>query len=151
MVTTRQGTLADVEGISRLEHQNKSSWSHQQVTEELQRKISRVLVAEKTGPLEDQERPSLVGWIVAWYIPPFELQIIQVSVSGNYRRQGVGCRLLADMLAKFKHCEQVVLEVREDNIPAIELYQKIGFVQYGNRKNYYKDGTSAWLMKKDMP
>jgi ribosomal-protein-alanine acetyltransferase len=143
-ITTRVGTLDDIQDIADLE--SHGSWSDQQVHDELTRDISRVLVAEKT--LLTAEK-TLVGWISAWRIPPFELQIIQVTVSQDYRRQGIGHQLLVDMLG-LCDCEQVVLEVREDNIPAIELYHKVGFVTCGERKGYYKDGTSAYLMKKEM-
>jgi ribosomal-protein-alanine N-acetyltransferase len=33
----------------------------------------------------------------------------------------------------------VILEVRESNIAAINLYKSVGFSQYGKRENYYKN------------
>lgn len=142
-ITTRQGTLDDIQDIAAIE---SDGWSYQQIHDELTRKVSRVLVAEKMG-LKD--KTNLVGWIAAWGIPPFELQIIQVTVAKEYQRQGIGYQLLSDLLMECD-CEEVILEVREDNTPAIELYKKTGFVTYGERKMYYKDGTSACLMRKEM-
>ena len=43
--------------------------------------------------------------------------------------------------------ERITLEVRESNAPAIGLYQKLGFVEVGRRKNYYeKPREDAILM-----
>jgi len=143
-ITTREGTLADIQDIVDIECDD--FWSFQQIHDELTRDISRVLVAENT--LSTAEK-ALVGWITAWRIPPFELQILQVTVSKECRRQGIGSVLLMTML-ELCDCEQVVLEVREDNVAAIELYHKAGFVTCGERKGYYKDGALAYLMKKEM-
>lgn len=145
---TREGTLADVDAIAELEYQNFQSWSYEQIRSELSRDMSNVLVAERTSFDDSQTKTGLLGWISAWYIPPFELQIIQVTVSKHVRRQGIGYQLLVDALGM---CEwdQAVLEVREDNQAAIELYKKTGFIVYGKRNKYYKDGTAACLMIKE--
>ena len=44
----------------------------------------------------------------------------------------------------------IYLEVRENNIKAIELYKKIGFEQYNIRKHYYRDGVNAILFRKKL-
>ncbi len=41
------------------------------------------------------------------------------------------------------------LEVSSKNPAAIRLYQKLGFVQVGQRKAYYKDGSDAYLFRKN--
>ena len=42
---------------------------------------------------------------------------------------------------------QVVLEVRENNVAACGLYEKVGFARLGAvRKNYYADGAGALCM-----
>ena len=40
----------------------------------------------------------------------------------------------------------VTLEVRKENIPAIELYKKFGFEIVTTRKNYYQNQEDAYLM-----
>ena len=54
----------------------------------------------------------------------------------------------------FKDCREkelktLFLEVRESNYPAINLYEKSGFKEVSRRKNYYKDGETAIVMKKE--
>ena len=43
----------------------------------------------------------------------------------------------------------ITLEVRKDNISAINLYKKYGFVEKALRKGYYK-GIDGILMEKEM-
>jgi ribosomal-protein-alanine N-acetyltransferase len=41
------------------------------------------------------------------------------------------------------------LEVREDNLGAIALYEQAGYVKTGRRPAYYQDGCAAVLYHKD--
>ena len=41
--------------------------------------------------------------------------------------------------ARARGAEQMLLEVRESNIPAIRLYERYGFTAYNKRKNYYRN------------
>ena len=41
------------------------------------------------------------------------------------------------LMAKEKNIQQVVLEVRVSNQPAIHLYEKYGFIHCGIRKGFY--------------
>ena len=43
--------------------------------------------------------------------------------------------------------KSITLEVREDNIPAIKLYEKNGFIKKAKRKGYY-NGIDGFLMER---
>ena len=45
----------------------------------------------------------------------------------------------------------ILLEVRVSNAPAIALYESLGFVRDGIRKNYYPGGEDACNMSLHMP
>ncbi len=70
--------------------------------------------------------------------------IMNIVVKKSWRKQGVGNLLLNNLISICKDLNllSLSLEVNEDNIPAIHLYEKFGFKQIGVRKNYYrgKDG-----------
>lgn len=72
---------------------------------------------------------------------PDEGQITNIAVSPNARRMGFGRKILNALLddARAKHCKTVVLEVRKSNLPAISLYESVGFCRVGERKNFYKN------------
>lgn len=42
----------------------------------------------------------------------------------------------------------ITLEVNESNLPAIELYKKLGFKTLGKRKKYYNNTHDAYIMTK---
>lgn len=74
-----------------------------------------------------------------------EAEILQFWVKSEAKRGGLGSLLLSHVLNQFairSLVQRVFLEVREDNIAAINLYTKLGFKIVGKRKNYYK--VDAW-------
>lgn len=91
------------------------------------------------------------------YIQPFKKLshqcLFAIIVDEAHRGKGVGSRLLSELidLAKNRfHIELLHLEVYEGN-PAIRLYQKFGFQEYGKQKRFIKeDGVylSKVLMQK---
>lgn len=68
-----------------------------------------------------------------------EAELLNIAVSSDYRRCGIAKRLLEHLLAQARQHEsyRMLLEVRESNIGAKELYMQMGFSQLGIRKNYY--------------
>ena len=58
------------------------------------------------------------------------------GVHRDYRRQGIGRRLLEATIAKSRErgLEKIELTVYASNVPAISLYQKLGFVEEGRKK-----------------
>ena len=68
-----------------------------------------------------------------------EAEITRIAVRPSYRREGIATELiefLKEYLSK-KGCKTILLEVRASNIAAKSLYNKLGFVTYAVRKNYY--------------
>ena len=68
-----------------------------------------------------------------------EAEILQFWIKNTSKQRGYGKILLAHVLdtLRVNRVLRVFLEVREDNIPAIRLYEKSGFVVVGRRNNYY--------------
>ena len=78
------------------------------------------------------------------------LHVINLAVSPERRREGIGSRLLrrSEKLCRKEGIEAIGLEVRVDNIPAYYLYRRNGFSKIYIIPSYYKNGDSAFLMKK---
>jgi ribosomal-protein-alanine N-acetyltransferase len=71
-----------------------------------------------------------------------EVSINNVAVSKKYRRQGIASMLLNalwDEVSSF--AAFCTLEVRESNIGAVKLYEKMGYKKVGVRKEFYKNPT----------
>ena len=73
-----------------------------------------------------------------------ECEIVHIGVLSHMRRKGIGVKLLEVVLefARDKSAP-VLLEVAENNIAAIGLYRKSGFVEVGRRHDYYRHRTIA--------
>lgn len=79
----------------------------------------------------------------------FELD--NIYVLAEYRKKGIASILIEFMIndGKNKKITNITLEVREDNVKAINLYKKYGFVEKATRNNYY-DNCNGILMEKEM-
>jgi ribosomal-protein-alanine N-acetyltransferase len=73
-----------------------------------------------------------------------EAEILTVMVHPDHRRQGLGQSLLQDMLEQGG--ETWILDVAADNLPAILLYRRLGFLEIRRRKGYYANGVDALVM-----
>jgi len=79
-------------------------------------------------------------------------RIYSIAVAPLARGQGLGDRLLQRMeaTARAHGLTEVRLEVRQDNIAAVALYTRRGYLRFGERKAYYEDGGDAWRMAKSL-
>lgn len=75
---------------------------------------------------------------------------MNIAVRKGFRKKGIGSELLNFLIDEAKSKEKmcITLEVRDDNIPAIELYKKFDFEILGRRKKYYNNTSDAIIMTK---
>ena len=72
----------------------------------------------------------------------------RIAVAPQFRRHGAAEALLRRFLDDGREkLAFLTLEVRAGNVPAIGLYEKLGFEVVGRRRNYYREeGEDALLM-----
>ncbi len=89
----------------------------------------------------------IVGYGGVWYIVD-EGHITNVAIHKDYRKQGLGKELVKGMIEKAKksNISHMTLEVRKSNIPAITLYERMGFLVAGVRPKYYTDNNEDALI-----
>jgi ribosomal-protein-alanine N-acetyltransferase len=92
----------------------------------------------------EQVNEKIAGYIGFWCTDK-ELHLMSLAVSEPYRRKGIAIWLVQYMLFKGVHlgADTVLLEVRESNKPAQNLYAKLGFLPLSYRRAYYPDGENA--------
>lgn len=117
-------------------------WNKKVLEEELSSSSSKYIVAKN-----DNEIVGFAGIKIVLD----EVDIMNIVTKKNYRRQGIGCLLLKNLItiSKSLNAKSITLEVNENNSNAIDLYTKYNFQKIGVRKNYYKN-ESAIIMKKDL-
>ena len=82
-----------------------------------------------------------------------EYEVLTLATDINKRRRGIGTLLLTKLmnLAKKDKVLRVILEVSENNIAAVSMYEKLGFKKISKRKNYYNNSegfSDAHIMEK---
>ena len=75
------------------------------------------------------------------------IEIDYIIVDFNYRKIGIGSKLLNYIEDKHKIAKNITLEVRESNESAIRFYKKNGFNEIIKRKNYYKEEDAILMLK----
>ncbi len=93
-----------------------------------------------------------VGY-ASWRRGVGEVELLRVAVLPEHRRNGVAAALLEHGLgaAAVRSSECVHLEVREGNVAARALYERVGFEVVGRRGGYYPDGETAVLYSLGIP
>lgn len=120
-----------------------------------QRFPATFIVAEENG--------EIVGYIMCRIetgVPSFKLlgitrkgHVISVAVLPDHQRKGIGYELMREAMQamvnyKAKEC---YLEVRASNVPAVNLYKKMGFEIAKTVRGYYADGEDACVMARKLP
>lgn len=76
--------------------------------------------------------------LLSGYFAEGEGDITSIAVDENFRRKGLAQRLIAEFEKILPdNTENIFLEVRESNSPAINLYTKCSFERLSVRKNFY--------------
>jgi ribosomal-protein-alanine acetyltransferase len=91
---------------------------------------------------------AVVGYAVASFAGDIaELQ--RIGVAPASRRTGVASALLDEVVAEAPDtgANRLLLEVREDNADALAFYAARGFIEIDRRPRYYRDGTTAVVLR----
>lgn len=98
------------------------------------------------GLFDDSE---LVAFILGRKLNEQTYEIDMTMTDPMRLKKGLMAKLLMESIGYLKGrsgLDEVWLEVHEENIPAINFYKKMGFVQNTTRPQYYPDKKAAILM-----
>jgi len=78
--------------------------------------------------------------------------VVSIAVLKEYRQAGIGTRLMKNIFREMTKygAKECYLEVRVSNRGAIQMYEKLGFIQRRRSPGYYKDGEDAFVMVKKL-
>lgn len=133
----------DIPAVVRLEEKIFSRpWKEKDFKDSIKKEENIYLVLEEGG--------EIAGYCGMWAVAG-EGQINNVAVAENRRNKRVAYTMLRKLLeiGISQGLGAFTLEVRASNLPAILVYQKLGFQSAGIRKNFYEapveDGMIMWL------
>lgn len=118
--------VADIEAIM----QPQDAWIHQTITELLEQDSIELLMVHQDD--------KVVGYCLYQHL--FEqAEILRIGTHPDYQRQGIASQLFIKLNRELQDnkVESLLLEVRADNLPAIALYERQGFIVIHQRKGYY--------------
>lgn len=122
---------ADVEAVVAVENNAYAfPWTRGNFLDSLASGHQSLVMRERDGPL--------AGYFLQ--IPMVdEIHLLNITVRPDLHGQGMGRRLLehALKLARNAGMQSMLLEVRPSNHKALAVYEHVGFVEIGIRKNYY--------------
>jgi ribosomal-protein-alanine N-acetyltransferase len=130
-ILLREMQATDIPEVIEIERMSFTTpWSENAFLKEIHKLYSLTRVAV----LGDK----VIGYICANYIMD-EGHIMNLAVHHNFRRRGIGTKLVEEILDKLKEndCRYIYLEVRFSNLRARNFYERFGFRVAGIRRNYY--------------
>jgi ribosomal-protein-alanine N-acetyltransferase len=91
----------------------------------------------------------LEGYVLGSYVLD-EAELLRIAVGSEHRGQGKARSLIR---AFHQTClglgiVRILLEVREDNLPARRLYESEGYQIIAKRNGYYSDGSTAIIYER---
>ena len=142
IIRMNESHVASVAAIEK-ECFGRDAWSERSVAGELTNALALWLVAVEDG--------AVAGYVGSQTVCN-ETDMMNVAVTADFRRRGIGEKLVNALVEELKamdsHC--LTLEVRASNTPAQAMYEKLGFAEIGRRPRYYQNPKEdALILRKD--
>ena len=146
-IRLRPMSRADMPGIMALEQElfPEDAWTKEMFAAEFAQPPSRRLY------LVAEEGNTLIGYGGMMFTGGPQADVVTLAVDPAHWGRGAGTALLRALVdaANLRGCAEVLLEVREDNPRARQLYLRNGFTEVGIRRGYYQpSGVDAVVMRK---
>ncbi|MGB6580953.1 MAG: ribosomal protein S18-alanine N-acetyltransferase [Streptosporangiaceae bacterium] len=143
----RKMNRADMAGILALERElfPEDAWTPEMFAAEFAQPASRRLY------LVAEEGTALIGYAGMMFTGGSQADVVTLAVHPDRWGKGTGTALLTALVdeAIKRGYQEVLLEVREDNPRARQLYLRHGFAEVGIRRGYYQpSGVDAVVMRK---
>jgi ribosomal-protein-alanine N-acetyltransferase len=134
----------DLDGVLEVEAESFTNpWTREMYVAELRnRSVCHIMV------VRTEARP-VVGYCAFWLVSD-EIHINNLAIRPGFRGQGLGTALVSEVLAHAQAlgATRATLEVRESNVNARRMYERLGFQVAATRRDYYtspvEDALILW-------
>lgn len=76
------------------------------------------------------------------------IDILNIIVDKDKRKNGIGSELINYIIKNNPNISNIMLEVRESNIDAINFYKSLNFIEINRRKKYYINEDAIIMERK---
>ncbi len=117
-----------------------TAWDHKVIMEKINNKTFKYWVYK--------EGEKINGYLGVQFLEE-EIEILGIGVKPKFRRKKIASELMEHFIIYFETSKykKIILEVRESNKIAKDLYKKFGFEYSSKRKKYYVDEDADVLVK----
>ncbi len=146
-IIIRPATLTDLDSLCTFENQSFTAdkMSRQSFYALLKKNTATILIAH--------DNQAIVGLATTLFrTNTNKARLYSFAIAAQYHGSGLAHQLLTEVEknARQRNCKELILEVRLDNIRAIQFYKKHHFVSFSTFFQFYADGTDAIRMKKTL-
>lgn len=134
MPVIRPGEAADLEAVARIQ-ENSPEAAHWSVADYLRYRFNVAIFDGR-----------IAGFLVWRPLGVEECEVLNLAVSPEFRRRGIGRELLGPLL--ILPGNSIFLEVRESNQSARSFYKSMGFQEVNVRQKYYDSPPEAAIVMK---
>ncbi|HXS73250.1 MAG TPA: GNAT family N-acetyltransferase [Rhodanobacteraceae bacterium] len=141
----RRAIASDLDPLVALE---QASFDHDQVS---RAQFRRHIASGSAVVLVAEEKGNALGAVLLFFRRGAKrARLYSIAIAGAARGRGLGAMLLAaaEREARARGCAAMRLEVRTDNVSAIALYEKRGYVRRKREPGFYENGMDAWRYEK---
>jgi ribosomal protein S18 acetylase RimI-like enzyme len=148
-IVIQRATTADIETLSRIE-QECFIWEAFS-----KRLLTSLLKTPAAVSLLAKENDEAAGFVIGLVNDYGEIKlghIVTIDVIPRYRRRGIATKLLQKVEKEFLNAgvRTSYLEVRDDNVAARKLYQKLEYRKVEVLKDYYSRGGDGIRLEKTL-
>ncbi len=143
-ITIEEATKQDLESVMEIEKSSFPKYPYSmEIFQKLLEDYGRYFLLSKIGG-------TVLGYICGRIFRSKIGEIVSIAVMPNFRRRGIGRRLMFELESRFKKDGVKVtrLEVSVKNIAAIKFYEALGYEVINLTRNHYPDGSDAFTMVK---
>ena len=151
-IAVRPAEAADLPRLAELEEAAFADpWSPEMLATELRHPTSVLLVASSAGGTGGGEGGALSGY-ACFRLGAGEAELLRVAVAPEARGRGIARQLIAAGFERLRAAgiASCFLEVRPGNASALAVYRALGFEPRGRRRAYYRDGSDALVLRRDL-
>ncbi len=141
----RHGRLEDIDQLVDIE---KSCFEQDRIS---RRSFRHLLTKGRSTVLVAEEAGNLTGYVLILFNRGTSLaRLYSIAIAQSHRHSGIARKLViaGESDAVEHNCITMRLEVRDDNLASIRLFESMGYRQFGRYLKYYEDDADAVRLEK---
>ena len=137
----RKGQISDLKSVINIEKNayDKSYWNESMLKRLFNKDSNEIIWITEI-------RQQIVGFLIEQRCD-HEINLLNLAIDKSFQNMGIGGEMVRCFLKIIPKNSSVFLEVKKSNFIARKIYSNLNFKDIDIRKNYYNDGSDAFIMQ----